>query len=368
MQRRSFHWNAARLAVAATLGWQGLGHTQAQGPDSGPAWRMPDEGDAHLRTWMAFAPSADIWGQTLLPHVQADLARIALAIARFEPVHMLVRAADMARALALMGDKVTRIAQPVDDLWMRDSGPVFVKNTAGQKAAVGFNFNGWGNKQAHAQDAKVAAFVARHSGVPWINTPLVLEGGGIEVDGQGTAILTESCVLHTNRNPGLSKVECEAALKALLGLTQIIWLPGIAGRDITDGHTDFYARFVRPGVVVAALDTDPDSFDYAVTQKHLALLRKSTDAQGRALEVVVLQAPSQPRNPHNSKDLAAGYINFYLCNGGVIAPEFGDATADRAAKSTLARLFPQREIVQISIDAIAAGGGGIHCATQQEPL
>ncbi|MEY2861871.1 MAG: hypothetical protein RL392_2329 [Pseudomonadota bacterium] len=130
MQRRTFHKQSARLAAAATLGWHGLGHTQAQGLSSSTAWRMPDEGDPHLRTWMAFGPSADIWGKALLPHAQADLARVALAIARFEPVHMLVRASDMARARALMGDTVTLIAQPIDDLWMRDSGPVFVKNAA----------------------------------------------------------------------------------------------------------------------------------------------------------------------------------------------------------------------------------------------
>jgi agmatine deiminase len=124
---------------------------------------------------------------------------------------------------------------------------------------------------------------------------------------------------------------------------------------------------VRPGVVVAAFDPNLDSFDHTVTKKHLELLRVATDAKGRALETVVLQAPTQPRNTHGIKDLAAGYVNYYVCNGAVIAPEFGDAKADLAAKATLERLFPRREIVQIAIDALAAGGGGIHCVTQQEP-
>jgi agmatine deiminase len=203
--------------------------------------------------------------------------------------------------------------------------------------------------------------------VQYLQSNLVLEGGGVEVDGHGSALVTASCVLNANRNPGVSKAQAEAALQKALGLQKILWLPGIAGQDITDGHTDFYARFVRPGVVVAALDNDPQSFDHAVTRTHLDILRRSTDAQGKPLEVVVLQAPTQPRNSHRSRDFAAGYINFYVCNGAVIAPEFGDRAADEAAHSTLARLFPGRQVVPVAIDAIAAGGGGIHCATQQEP-
>jgi len=244
---------------------------------------------------------------------------------------------------------------------------VFLKNAAGERAAVDFNFNGWGDKQTHSKHAQIAAFMTERAQVHYLQSELVLEGGGIEVDGAGTAIVTESCVLNDNRNPGLGKAAVERLLQDALGLQKILWLPGIAGQDITDGHTDFYARFVRPGVVVAAMDNDPQSFDYAVTRKHLEILRRSTDAQGKPLEVVVLQAPTQPRNSHRSRDFAAGYINFYVCNGAVIAPEFGDRAADEAAHTTLARLFPGRQVVPVAIDAIAAGGGGIHCATQQEP-
>jgi agmatine deiminase len=196
---------------------------------------------------------------------------------------------------------------------------------------------------------------------------LVLEGGGIEVDGHGTAIITESCVLNENRNPGVSKAECERELKRVLGLEKIIWLPGIKGKDITDGHTDFYARFASPGVVVAGYDPDPESFDHAVTERHLDILRTASDVEGRTLEVVVLEAPSHVREKYANDDFAAGYINFYVCNGAAIAPEFGDPRADAAAKNALMRVFPGREIVQLNIDGIAAGGGGIHCTTQQEP-
>lgn len=331
------------------------------------AWRMPDEGVAHAATWMAFGPSEDIWGKKLLPVARQNLADIAKAIAAHEPVMMLVREEDQDIAAGLCGPTVTLVTQPIDDLWMRDTGPVFVKNQSGQNGAVGFNFNGWGNKQAHQKDAEVAGFIAASVAATFIKTDLVLEGGGIEVDGEGTAVITESCVLNANRNPGLSKVQCEAELSRLLGVRKIIWLPGIAGKDITDGHTDFYARFTSPGVVVAGLDPDPSSYDHTVTKRHLEILRQSTDAAGRKLKVVVLQGPSSVRSEYENKEFAAGYINFYVCNGAVIAPEFGDRAADNNTRDTLRDLFPSREIVQLNIDGIAAGGGGIHCTTQQQP-
>jgi ABC-type Fe3+/spermidine/putrescine transport system ATPase subunit len=166
------------------------------------------------------------------------------------------------------------------------------------------------------------------------------------------------------------KAEVEAELKARLGLSKIIWLPGIAGEDITDGHVDFYARFVRPGVVIANLDNDPDSYDHAVTRKHLEILKQATDAEGRKLQVHVVSPPLRGRRNKFSKgndDFAAGYINYFVINGAIIAPQFGDAQADEKARALLAALYPGRDIVQLDIDAIAAGGGGIHCVTHQCP-
>ena len=334
---------------------------------SAPPWRMPDEGSPHRRTWMAWGAQAAIWGRRQLPDVREDLARIAGAIVRFEPVSMWVRAGEEAQARALLCPQVDLVVGALDDVWMRDTGPVFVQSPEGQRAAVGFNFNGWGGKQAHAHDRSVAQRTAAQAGVAFRRSALTLEGGGIEVDGEGTAIITESCVLNDNRNPGLSKADVEAHLRRDLGLTSVIWLPGVRGRDVTDGHTDFYARFVRPGVVVAALDPDPQSFDHAVTQTHLRLLRQAKDAQGRALEVITLPAPQRLRAHWADEDFAAGYINFYVCNGAVIAPQFGDPKADAFAHGVLQRLYAPRVVVPVAIDAIAAGGGGIHCVTQQEP-
>lgn len=335
-------------------------------------WRMPDESEPHQRTWMAFGASEKIWGKKLLPEVQRNLATIALTIAKFEPVTMLVRQEDIAIAKKLLGDyqrsKVNLVISPLNDLWIRDTSAVFIVNKQAKKAAINFNFNGWGEKQAFDQDAKVAQLVADHAKVSLIETELVLEGGGIEVDGHGTAIIAESCVLNENRNPGVSKTQFESEIKNLLGLKKIIWIPGIKGMDITDGHTDFYARFASPGVVLAGFDSDPDSYDNAVTLANIAVLRKATDAQGKKLKVITLEAPATVRPKYESKEFAAGYIGFYVCNGAVIMQEFGDKRADNKAKKALQRAFPNRKIVLLNVDGIAAGGGSIHCTTQQEPI
>lgn len=183
---------------------------------------------------------------------------------------MLVREEELDLARGLVGPAVELVAAPLDDL----------VGGNGTRAGIDFNFNGWGGKQDFARDAGVADIVTGNAGVESLPTDLILEGGGIEVDGEGTAIITGSCVLNNNRNPGWSKADVEAELRPPLGLDKIIWLPGIAGKDITDGHTDFYARFARPGVVVAGYDPDPESFDHDVTTRHLEIFESAVDAQG----------------------------------------------------------------------------------------
>jgi len=328
---------------------------------------MPDEGAPHSRTWMAFGPSPKIWGRKLHPHVQDNLALIAKTISNYEPVTMLVRPEERAIAAEKCGPKVNLLECPIDDLWIRDSGPVFVLAPDGSRAGVDFNFNGWGKKQAHKNDAKVAATVLSAAGVPRIETDLCMEGGGIEIDGEGTAIVTESCTLIQNRNPDWNKADFEAEIEHLLGVKKVIWIPGVKGADITDGHTDFYARFTSPGTVVAHLDHDRSSSEYKLTRKHLEILEASTDARGKKLRVVTLAAPTTIRDRFSNNDFCAGYINFYVCNGAVLGTEFGDAKADGESKEKLASLFPGRTIEMLNIDAIAAGGDGIHCATQQQP-
>lgn len=350
----------------------GIGHAEEKA--SSIEWFMPEEGEPHKRTWMSFIASYDIWEDRQVPEVQRNLAAIARTIAKYEPVSMLVRRQDYDIALDLLGglDKhkhpIELIEFTMNDLWMRDTGPSFVINEAGQKAAVNFNFNGWGEDQAFKHDAKVADFVAKRAGVKTIKSSLILEGGCFEIDGEGTAIMTESCILNDNRNPGRSKKEVEAELKELLGLDKIIWLKGIKGRDITDGHTDFYARFANPGTVVVSRDMDKSSYDYKITRDNIEILKSARDAQGNPLELVILDTPWDINTKFGTKDFAAGYVGYYVCNGAVIMQKFGDKKADGAARDELAKAFPNREIEQLAIDGIASGGGSIHCATQQEPL
>ena len=337
-------------------------------------WFMPDESEPHQRTWMSFVASYDIWEDRQVPEVQKNLADIAKTIVRYEPLSVLVRLKDIKLVEKLLGGlnshkyPITLIPFQLNDLWMRDTGPAFVINQNGEKAAVNFNFNGWGEDQAFELDAKVADFVAKTTGVESIRSELILEGGCFELDGQGTAIMTESCILNDNRNPGKNKAVVEEELKRLLGLEKIIWLKGIKGKDITDGHTDFYARFAKPGVVVVSRDMDKSSFDYKITRDNIEILSKATDAEGKTFELVTLETPWDITEKFGTKDFAAGYVGYYVCNSAVIMQKFGDKKADKAAKDKLAKIFPNHKIEQIAIDGIASGGGSIHCATQQEPL
>lgn len=335
-------------------------------------WYMPDESAPHTRTWMSFIASYEIWAERQVPEVQRNLASIGRTIAKYEPISLLVRPKDYRLAVKLLGGldahkhPIELIEFNMNDLWMRDTGPSFVIDGDGNKAAVNFNFNGWGEDQDYEHDAKVAGFVAKQAGVESIRSSLILEGGCFEVDGEGTAIMTESCILNDNRNPGRSKDDVEAELKERLGLDKIIWLKGIKGKDITDGHTDFYARFAKPGVVVVSRDTDKSSYDYKITRDNIKILKSATDAKGQPLELVILDTPWDINTRLGTEDFAAGYVGYYVCNGAVILQKFGDRKADKTAKEKLAEVFPDHVIEQIAIDGIASGGGSIHCATQQE--
>ena len=358
----------ASLGAATAMGL-GLNASRVQAALKGN-WHMPDEGDKHQRAFIAFGAQQSIW-EDFTPNVQDALGLIARTLAEFEPVTVFCREGEQDLAAEKCGtDNITFVTTQLDDIWMRDIGANFVIDGEGRLGAVDFNFNGWGNKQQHGDDAQLAALVACKTAASYIRSELVGEGGGIEVDGQGTAIMTESSWINANRNPDWSKAEIEEELKARLGLRKIIWLPGIKGKDITDAHVDFYARFVKPGVVIANLDTDPQSYDHKVTLAHLDILKNATDADGRKLQVHTLSPPMDPRQnkfSKNNPDFAAGYINYFVINGAVIAPEFGDETADTKAFDLLSELYPDREVVQLNIDAISAGGGGIHCVTSHQP-
>ncbi|MGC5700816.1 agmatine deiminase family protein [Pseudomonas sp. NFXW11] len=369
--RRQFIKQTSLLAGVTAISSLGLGfNSRSALANEQEGWFMPDEGERQQRAFIAFGAQDAIW-EDFTGDVQEAQGRIARAIAAYQPLTVFCREHERDLAEELCGSRnVSYVITELDDIWMRDIGANFVTTDQGRLGAVDFNFNGWGNKQRHANDARLARQMATAAGAVYQRSELVGEGGGIEVDGHGTGIMTESSWINRNRNPDWSKAEVEEELKARLGLRKIIWLPGIKGRDITDAHVDFYARFVEPGVVVANLDNDPDSYDHAVTLKHLEILRKATDADGRTLKVHTLSPPLNPRKSRFSRgndDFAAGYINYFVINGAVISPQFGDPQADLKALNLLTSLYPGRKVLQLDIDAIAAGGGGIHCVTHQLP-
>ncbi|MFB7514871.1 agmatine/peptidylarginine deiminase [Streptomyces sp. NPDC056144] len=351
---------AAGTALAAT--------TQGRAKAAAGTFRVPVEDVRHTRTWMAFPDSTAIWGNAL-GGVQADIARIARTIARYEPVSLCANPGSAAKARSLCGPTVTVLTSiPVDDCWMRDTGPVFRTDGRGGLDAVGLNFNGWGGKQAHSRDARVAQRIAAHVGVPYTSADLVGEGGAIEQDGAGTLMATRSSLLNRNRNPGMSQRDLEAAMCDAYGASKVIWFDGVYGQDITDDHVDATSRFLSHGEALVQMPIPADNDAYAKdARKQYQVLTAATTARGRTMDVMRLQGPDYNRIRSGNRDFLASYANFYLCNDAVVSAQFGDRRADEAAKATLARLYPDRVIEQIDIDRLGTGGGGIHCVTQQQP-
>lgn len=335
----------------------------------------PAEEEPHTRTWMcwpAYTQDYQYGGRPeSYPHqVRSAIGQLAQAISEHEPVSMCASPEHHEIARSYCGDRVELVPIPTDDMWARDTGPVFVRNKNGQKAGVNFNFNAWGGKEDLPVDAKLAGRILDHLGIPEITASVVGEGGGIEFDGEGTLLLTESCWVNNNRNPGLTRAEIETELRRVLGVEQVIWLQGVAGEEETDGHIDGYVRFIRPGLVLmsGADRNDPawgkdtvwhDDYDDARNR-----LRKARDAAGRRLEIVELPWASKFRS--DDPAFFTSYANFYVGNGAVYSPQFGDDTADKRAEATLTALFPGRQVIMLEVDRIYENGGGIHCVTQQE--
>src|SRR5690606_32749411 len=268
---------------------------------------MPAEWQPHAGCWMAWPCNESIWPNGMYS-ARLNFAAVVRAILEFEAVTLLLRPEHRAEAYRLCGDQVTYLEYPVDDSWMRDFGPTFVVGDDGKLAGVNWQFNGWG-KYPHEQDQHVAGFVLDRLGLPCMDAPLVLEGGAIHVDGEGTVLTTEQCLLHPNRNPHLSKGEIEEMVLAHLGANTMIWLGSGLQDDDTDGHIDEIACFVQPGVVLALVTNDKSDVDYAALQTNLGILRESTDARGRKLEVITLE---QPAIGHKGElRLSQSYINFY---------------------------------------------------------
>lgn len=250
---------------------------------------------------------------------------------------------------------------------MDDTVPVFVEDD-GKVVGIDFNFNGWGDKQEHTNDAQVGRKLLAKYGIPREQAPLVAEGGSFETDGEGTLLLTESSIVNDNRNRGKSRDQIEDELIETLGVEKAIWLAGVRGEDITDAHVDNLVRFTAPGVVLldqAFPGTPPDSWSRSADQAR-SVLDKATDARGRRFEIIDLPQPDLDRITGEGDDFVSTYANFCVANDSVFMPRFGDKKADARAKAILKEHFPDRDVVQVQIDTIASGGG-IHCSTHDQP-
>jgi agmatine deiminase len=326
---------------------------------------MPAEWAPHERCWMAWPCRDDLWGDGL-GAARAAYAEVAKAIAGFEPLTMLANSEDLEAAAAGCGGTVDCQSLPLDDSWMRDSGPTFVIDGRGGLAGVDWRFNAWGDKfQPYDQDALIAERLLERLAVRRYAAALVLEGGSIHVDGEGTLLTSEQCLLNPNRNPDLDRAGIEDMLRRYLGVKTFVWLGQGLDNDDTDGHVDNIACFVRPGVVMAATCDDPADPNHAILNDNLARLKRARDAKGRALEIIELPQPREARHLDGQR-LALSYVNFYIANGGIVMESFGDAN-DAQAYEIVSKAFPDRKVVQVRAEAILAGGGGIHCITQQQP-
>ncbi|MFE4257298.1 agmatine deiminase family protein [Streptomyces sp. NPDC056883] len=373
-RRRLLQLGAAALPLAA-LGSVLPSVARAATSPSGETLRMPAETDRHVRTFMSWPALSSVWS-TQLAGVRNDIARVADVISRYEPVVMLARPEQAAAARYACGGGAYHSIQVVeidnDDLWIRDFGPTFVV-APGAIAGVDTNFNGWGKTgtsyyQPFANDAAAAATLLARYGVDRIQASFVGEGGSLETDGQGTLLATVSSLVNDNRNPGMTQDQVEQTLKSSLGMDKVIWVPGLAGQDITDCHIDCLARFVSPGqVILDQPGPGTDSKWIAVYNETKKVLESATDAQGRRLTITELPGPDRRYIRGRGTDFLSSYTNYYTVNGAVLVPQFGDSYADDAAYGILRTAYPGRTVVQVRIDNIASGGGGIHCATQSQP-
>ena len=330
---------------------------------------MPAEWAAHQCTFVSWPVQASMCYPDDYERVCGGYIGIIEAVAEFEPVTVIVNPEDMEKVQALFSRKnIGFLPVPHNDAWLRDNGPTFVVKANGTVAGVNWKFNSWGGKYPPWDlDDKVASRILEHFGLRIFDAPLVMEGGSIHTDGEGTLITTGECLLNPNRNPGLDRGQIGDYLGKFLNAEKILWLKkGLSG-DETDGHVDNVACFAAPGKVLMQVCGDPGDDNYRIVRENLEILKGETDAKGRRLEVIPVEQP--PGAEFNGKRLTLSYLNFYIVNGGIIMPVFGGEAeaADRRAEDTLREAFPGRRIRKVDGRAILREGGNVHCTTQQMP-
>ena len=327
---------------------------------------MPPEWEPHAGCWMAWPCRPENWDD--LEETSAMYVAVARAVARHEPVTMTANAEDAGAARgALAGiPGVEVVVVPSDDSWARDTAPTFVTDGRGGLGGVDWRFNAYGGiYEEYGRTRGMARRILDLLGARRFAAPLVLEGGAVHVDGEGTVLTTAEVVLDPHRNPGLGRDEAERLLCEYLGAEKVLWLSSALDHDNTGGHVDNLACFAAAGVVVALACADPVDPQYAALQENLARLRAATDARDRTLEVVELPMPARPE--FKGRRLSPSYVNFYVANDAVVMPSFGDP-ADGEARDVLARLFPSRTIVPVPTLELAKADGNVHCITQQQPV
>ena len=332
-------------------------------------YQPPAEWSVHDAVWLAWPSHRELW-EDGLEAVQAEFVSLCRAIADAgggETLRILVLDESGARAVrAALGDfRIDVQIAPFGDIWLRDTGPIFASDERGRRVAHRFRFNGWGERYRLPGDENVAPFVARASNAAALEQSLVLEGGAVEFDGEGTLLTTRSCLLNPNRNPGLSPSEVEAQLIAAFGVDRVIWLGEGLLNDHTDGHIDTLARFVAPGRVVCMAPSGDDDPNADVLHQLRTDLEAAVDARGRRLHVCTIPSPGRVVGS-TGMILPASFVNFYIANTTVVVPTYGTAY-DEAAVAGLAALFTDRRVIGSSARQLLQGGGAFHCITQQQP-
>ncbi|WP_051935581.1 agmatine/peptidylarginine deiminase [Deinococcus sp. YIM 77859] len=327
---------------------------------------MPAEWAQHAATWMSWPADDELWFGHLAG-VRNEFAELVRTIARFEPVHLLVRDEESERdaRTRLTGAKVTVHRVPLDDSWIRDNGPIFVQDEQGRVSLVNWRFNAWGGKFHWQKDDHIPEYVAEVLNLSHWDRPEVLEGGGIEVNGAGVGLTTRSCLLTATRNPGMTEADYAALLRETLGVDKLLWLDGGLENDHTDGHIDTITRFVDERTIVTSVAEDPQDANFPVMQQNLTELRGMTDLGGQPFRIVELPLPAHRLEGAEGR-LPPTYANFYIGNGFVVVPLYGDPN-DTRALDVLRPLFPGREVIGLPSRAIIEGGGSFHCMTQQQP-
>jgi len=337
---------------------------------------QPAEWEPHKSCWLAWPSHEDLWGE-ILDEVQREFVALCTAIAdpdpatgfsRGEHLEILVPDAKQLKIAqkALVGLSVHFHLIPFGDIWIRDTAPVFMKDSQGKVTAFCFGFNGWGGKYELPHDSEVSAQVAQASGCPSVSIPWILEGGSIEVDGEGTCLTSRQCLLNPNRNPHMGEAEIEKGLQETYGVQKVIWLNDGLLNDHTDGHIDTIARFAAPGLALCMEANEADDPNRQVMLEIAKDLEAAVDAQGRKLTVVRVPSPGKITD-EDGRIMPASYLNFYISNKSVIVPTYG-SPYDADAVAIIAKCFPSKRTVGRSAKAILEGGGAFHCITQQVPV